>query len=163
MPQLSQLPDVLLSQLLWLAIALGFIYFVIARGMVPKIQSNVDERERKIASDLEAAQAARDAAESTEAEYRKQIEVSRAEAMKVAAAAKQEGASQSEERVRAVDAEVGKKIAKAEADIRNSVEKAMSELDSIAVEASRELVAKLTGETVPAADATRAVKAVLNG
>jgi F-type H+-transporting ATPase subunit b len=163
MPQLSQLPDVLLSQLLWLAIALGFIYFVIARGMVPKIQSNVDERERKIASDLEAAQAARDAAESTEAEYRKQIEVSRAEAMKVAAAAKQEGASQSEERVRAVDAEVGKKIAKAEADIRKSVEKAMSELDSIAVEASRELVAKLTGETVPAADATRAVKAVLNG
>jgi F-type H+-transporting ATPase subunit b len=163
MPQLSQLPDVLLSQLLWLAIALGFIYFVIARGMVPKIQSNVDERERKIASDLEAAQAARDAAESTEAEYRKQIEVSRAEAMKVAAAAKQEGASQSEERVRAVDAEVGKKIAKAEANIRKSVEKAMSELDSIAVEASRELVAKLTGETVPAADATRAVKAVLNG
>ena len=163
MPQLFQLSDVILSQLLWLAVGLGFIFFVIARGMVPKIQAGVDERERKIAADLEAAQAARDQAESTEAEYRKQIEASRAEAMKVAAAAKQEGAAESEKRVRAVDAEVGKKIAKAEADIRKSVEKAMKELDSIAVEASRELVAKLTGETVPATDATRAVKAVING
>ncbi len=35
MPQLYQLPDVLLSQLFWLAIGLGFIFFVIARGMVP--------------------------------------------------------------------------------------------------------------------------------
>ena len=84
MPQLFQLSDVILSQLLWLAVGLGFIFFVIARGMVPKIQAGVDERERKIAADLEAAQAARDQAESTEAEYRKQIEASRAEAMKVA-------------------------------------------------------------------------------
>ena len=30
MPQLSQLSEVLLSQLFWLAVALGFIFFVIA-------------------------------------------------------------------------------------------------------------------------------------
>ena len=42
MPQLSQLGEVLLSQLFWLAIALGFIFFVIGRGMVPKIQATVD-------------------------------------------------------------------------------------------------------------------------
>ncbi|HLO20398.1 MAG TPA: ATPase, partial [Sphingomicrobium sp.] len=41
MPQLSQLSEVYLSQLLWLAIALAFIFFVIARGMVPKIQATV--------------------------------------------------------------------------------------------------------------------------
>ena len=56
MPQLSQLSEVYLSQFLWLAIALGFIFFVIARGMVPKIQATVDAREQRIAGDLEAAQ-----------------------------------------------------------------------------------------------------------
>ena len=64
MPQLSQLSEVYLSQLLWLAIALGFIFFVIARGMVPKIQATVDAREQRIAGDLEAAQKARAAADS---------------------------------------------------------------------------------------------------
>ena len=59
MPQLNQLSDVLLSQLFWLAIALGFIFFVIARGMVPKIQATVDQREQQIADDLAAAAAGR--------------------------------------------------------------------------------------------------------
>ena len=163
MPQLSQLSEVLLSQLLWLAIGLGFIFFVIARGMVPKIQATVDAREKHIADNLEAARKAREDAEQTEAEYRSKIDASRAEAMKLAQAAKQAGARDVEERTRAVDAEVAKKIAKAEADIRKSTEKAMGELDGIAVEATRELVAKLTGKSVPASDATRAVKAVMNG
>ena len=48
MPQLNQLSDVFLSQLLWLALVLGFIYFVIARGMVPKIQATVDQRDQRI-------------------------------------------------------------------------------------------------------------------
>jgi F-type H+-transporting ATPase subunit b len=163
MPQLSQLSEVLLSQLLWLAIALGFIFFVIGRGMVPKIQQAVDAREKHIADDLEAARLAREQAEQTEAEYRERIDSSRAEAMKLAQAAKQAGAREVEERTRAVDAEIGKKIADAEAQIGKSAQKAMSELDAIAVEASRELYSKLTGKTVPAAEATRAVKAVLNG
>ena len=59
MPQLSQLGEVLLSQLFWLAIALGFIFFVIARGMVPKIQSTVDAREQKIVHRLSRAREVR--------------------------------------------------------------------------------------------------------
>jgi F-type H+-transporting ATPase subunit b len=163
MPQLTQLSQVYLSQFLWLGIALAFIFFVIARGMIPKIQATVEEREKKISGDLEAAQKARHDAEMTEADYRERINASRAEAIKLATAAKQAGAREAEERTRAVSAEVGKKVEMAEAQIRKSVEKAMAELDGIAVEASRELVSKLTGETVPAAEATRAVKAVLNG
>ena len=163
MPQLYQLATVTWSQWLWLAIALGFIFFVVARGMVPKIQATVTAREQKIAGDLEAAQKAREEAEATEEVYRKQIEASRAEAMKLAQAAKQEGARESEERTRAVDAQIGDRIAAAEAEIRKSLQSAKGELDGVAVEAAREMFAKLTGKTVPAAEATRAVKAVMNG
>ena len=99
----------------------------------------------------------------TEAEYRQRIEASRAEAMKLAFAAKQAGAKEAEERTKAVDAEIGKTIAKAEAQIRKSVDKAMGELDSVAAEATRDLVAKLTGRAVTPEEAERAVKAVANG
>lgn len=163
MPQLSQLSEVYLSQFLWLAVALGFIFFVIARGMVPKIQATVEDREKRISSDLEAAQRARSDAESTEADYRARIDASRAEAMKLAQAAKQESAREAEQRTNAVTAEIDEKIAKAEADIRSSLSEAMAELDGVAVEAAREMVVKLTGNTIPAAEATRAVKAELHG
>ena len=163
MPQLSQLPLVFWSQLLWLAVGLGFIFFVIAKGMVPKIQQAVEMREKHIADDLEAARLAREQAEQTEAEYRQRIDASRTEAMKLAQAAKQTGAKEVEERTRAVEADIAKKIDKAEAKIRKSAEAASRELDAIAVEVTRDLYSKLTGKTVPAAEATRAVKAVTNG
>ena len=163
MPQITQLPVIFFSQLFWLLLIFGTIFFVIGRGMVPRIQSVVEDRDRKIADDLEQAQKARDEAEKTEADYRQRIEASRAEAMKLAFAAKQAGAREAEERTRAVDAEIGKTVAKAEDKIRKSVDKAMAELDSVAAEATRELVAKLTGRQVAPEEAERAVKAVANG
>jgi F-type H+-transporting ATPase subunit b len=163
MPQITQLPVIFWSQLFWLLLIFGTIFFVIGRGMVPKIQGVVDQRDRKISEDLEKAQAARDEAEKTEADYRQRIEASRAEAMRLALAAKQAGALEVEQRTRAVDAEVGKKIAKAEDKIRKSVEKAMVEIDSVAAEAAQELFAKLTGRSVSVEQAQKAVKAVSNG
>jgi F-type H+-transporting ATPase subunit b len=163
MPQITQLPIIFSSQLFWLLLVFGILFFVIARGMVPKIQGVVEQRDAKITSDLEEAQRARDEAEKTEAAYRERMDASRAEAMKLATAAKQAGAREAEERVKAIDAQVGGKIAEAEERIRASVATAMRELDSVAADATRELVAKLTGRDVSADEAQQAVKAVLHG
>ena len=57
MPQLNQLALVAYSQFFWLAVVLGLIYFVIGKGMLPKIQSTVDARDQSIAADLAAADA----------------------------------------------------------------------------------------------------------
>lgn len=162
MPQIVQLPDIFVSQLFWLLLVFGTLFFVVGRGMVPKIQSVVEDRERRITEDLERAQAARDAAEATESEYRERIEASRAEAMKLALAAKQAGAREAEERSREVDAEIAKKIDKAEEKIRRSVDKAMAEIDAIAAEAARAMVVKLTGKDVREDEARHAVEAVTN-
>ena len=163
MPQITQLPLIFASQLFWLTVTFGILFFVIARGMVPKIQGVVEQRDRKISDDLERAQRARAEAEATEEQYRERMNASRAEAMKLAQAAKQAGAREVEARVKAVDDEVGKKIDEAEGRIRASVEQAMREIDSVAAEATQELVAKLTGKAVPAEDARGAVKAVVHG
>lgn len=163
MPQIEQLPAIFFSQLFWLLLVFGILYFGIARGMVPKIQAVVDRRDRKISEDLAAAQRAREEAESTEAGYRQRIDTSRSEAMKLAQAAKQDAAREAEERMRAVDEQIGQRVAEAEARIRSAVDETRRELEPAAAEAASQLVAKLTGNTVAPEEALPTVKAVLNG
>jgi len=125
MPQLSQLSEVYLSQFLWLAVALGFIFFVIARGMVPKIQATVDAREQRIAGDLEAAQKARAAADETEAAWRARMDSARADAAQVAQEAKAESARDTEARVKAAADKINLKVEAAQGRIRDALESAI--------------------------------------
>ena len=54
MPQIDQLSEswYLASQLFWLVLVFGAIFFLIGRGMLPKIEATVDGRDAKIAGDL---------------------------------------------------------------------------------------------------------------
>ena len=162
MPQLSQLSEVLLSQLFWLAIGLGFIFFVIARGMVPKIQATVEAREQRIAGDLEAAQAARAAADETEAEWRQRMDSARADAARIAQEAKQASASETEAKVKAAADKLGIKLESAESRIREAMTSARAEIEAVAAEAAQEMVTRLTGIAVDRSEAAQAVKAELN-
>ena len=162
MPQLSQLSEVFLSQLFWLTIALGFIFFVIARGMVPKIQATVDQRESKIAGDLEQAQAARAAADQTEADWRERMDAARAEAARIAQEAKQKSAQQTEKKVKAAADKIDVKAKAAEAQIREALESARAEIEAVAADAAQEMIARLTGIMVERKEAAAAVKAELN-
>ena len=162
MPQLSQLSDVILSQLLWLAIGLGFIFFVIARGMVPKIQATVDAREQRIAGDLEAAQAARAAADQTEAQWRERMDAARADAARIAQDAKQASAGDTEAKVKAAADKVSRKAEASQAKIREAVLAARAEIEAVAAQATREMVERLTGIEVDSKEAAAAVKAQLH-
>src|SRR5919106_5907541 len=146
MPQIEQLPFIFTSQLFWLLVVFGIIYFWIGRGMVPKIQSVVEERDKKIADDLAAAQRAREQAEAAEEAYRAHIEASRSEALKVAQEAKHQAALDTEKRLKVIDEQIGKKVAEAEARIRAAAEEARRELEPVAAEAASQLVSKLTGQ-----------------
>jgi F-type H+-transporting ATPase subunit b len=162
MPQLSQLSQVYLSQFLWLAVALGFIFFVIARGMVPKIQATVDAREQKIGCDLDAAQAARAAADRTEAEWRERMDAARSEAARIAQEAKQASARETEAKVKAAADQINAKTESAGARLREAVASARAEIESVAIEATQEMVSLLTGISVDRDAAAQAVKAELH-
>jgi F-type H+-transporting ATPase subunit b len=162
MPQLSQLSDVYLSQFLWLAIALAFIFFVIARGMVPKIQATVDAREQRIAGDLEAAQKARAAADETEAAWRQRMDAARADAARIAQEAKAESGRETEAKVKAAADKINVRIEAAQATIRETLAEARSEIESVAIEATQEMVRRVSGISVDKKEAASAVKAELN-
>jgi F-type H+-transporting ATPase subunit b len=162
MPQLSQLSEVYLSQFLWLAIALGFIFFVIARGMVPKIQATVDARENKIAGDLEAAQKARAAADETEAAWRERMDAARSEAARLSQDAKAESGRDTEAKVKAAADKLNLKVEAAQGKIRDAVNAARTEIEAVAIEATQDMVQRLTGASVDKKEAAAAVKAELD-
>ena len=162
MPQLTQLPEVFWSQLFWLAVVFGIIFFVIGRGMVPRIQGTVDLREQKIAADLEAAQSARVAADETEAAWRASMDAARAEAAKLSNDAKQASAKDTEAKAQAASEKLNVKLRAAEAKIRDAVQAARSEIEAVAAEAAQDMVSRLTGKTVDKKQAAEAVKAELN-
>lgn len=163
MPQLTQLGDVIWSQFFWLVVTMALVYFGIARGMVPKIQATVDARESRVASDLAAAEQARAAADATEEGYRARIAESRAEALKVTAAAKQDSARAAEARVHEADEGLRAKIEAAESRLAAQAASAAADVEKVAAEAARDMVARLAGVTVGADDAAKAVKAVVHG
>jgi F-type H+-transporting ATPase subunit b len=161
MPQINQLADAAYSQFFWLLLVLAILYFGIGRMMLPKIQSTVEARDSRIAGDLAAAQAAREAAEATEAAYRARMDESRAEALKVAQGAKVSSAKATEERMKAANAEIGAKVEAAEARIRTATEATLGEIESVAAEAAREMVERLAGVSVDSDEAARAVRTAM--
>jgi F-type H+-transporting ATPase subunit b len=161
MPQINQLADAAYSQFFWLLLVLALLYFGIGRMMLPKIQSTVDSRDKRIAGDLAAAQDARSAAEATETAYRARMDASRAEALKVAQAAKVSSAKAAEDRVRAAGEEIGARVEAAEGRIRAAADAAMTEIESVAAEAAREMVERLAGVSVGGDEAARAVKTAM--
>ena len=161
MPQIEQLAEIYASQIFWLAVVFGLIFFGIGYGMLPKIQSTIEARDSRIANDLAAAEAARAAADETEAAYRARMDRNRAEAMKVTQSAKQASARATEERVRAADAENAARVEAAEERLRSAAEAAMGQVEQMAAEAAREMAAKLAGLSVSREQAAQAVKAAV--
>ena len=162
MPQITQLPLIFWSQLFWVSVIFGFIFFVIGRGMVPKIQGTVDLRDAKIADDLQRAQAARAEAEATEAEWRERMDQARSEAARLAQEAKDASARATEAKVGAAADQINSKVESAEARIRDAVQAARREIEAVAAEATQQMVSRLTGIEIGRDAAANAVKAELN-
>jgi len=163
MPQLNQLPEIFWSQLFWLAVVFGIIFFAIGKGMVPKIQSTVDAREKQIAEDLEKAQAARLAADRTEEAWRERMDAARAEAAKIANEAKQASARDTEATVKAAADKLNVKLQASEKKLVEATQSARAEIEAVAAELTRDLVSRLTGLKIDPKEAAAAVKAEMHG
>lgn len=161
MPQIAQILETYASQIFWLLLTFGLVYFVIGRGMVPKVEATVDARDKKIAEDLAAAERARHEAEGLEGAWQADLAETRGAAQVEAAKAKAKAAKDAEARVAKADAEVGAKLSEAEAKIAKARAKAMASLDIVAADAAADIVAKVSGIKVTDVQAAKAVKAVM--
>ena len=164
MPQIAQLPEIWSSQLFWLLVIFGLVYFVIGRGMVPKVMDTVGLRDKQIADDLAAAQAARDAADEAEEAWRKRENANREAAQALVAEAKGKAQASTEGKLAEVQARIDTQLADAEARIEASRAQAAAEIESVAAEAAQDITARLANINVTETEARSAVqKAMANG
>ena len=163
MPQIAQLSETYASQVFWLLIFFGLIFFVIGRGMVPKVMATVEARDGQIAADLAAAEGARRAADEAETSWNAQAARQRAEAQALIAAAKAEANHATEVRLAAAGKTIDARIAAADASIAAARAAALGEIEAVASEAAGDIVARVAGLTVDAGAARAAVKEVLHG
>lgn len=162
MPQIAQLAETWSSQLFWLFVFFGFTFFVIGRGMVPRVMATVAQRDEQIAGDLAAARAARDAADAQEEAWRVRENENRAAAQALVAKAKAEAAAKSEKTIAAAQKRLDTKLADAEARIAEARTAALAEVESVAVEAAQDIVSRLAGVKVTKPVATKAVKEAMS-
>jgi F-type H+-transporting ATPase subunit b len=161
MPQIAQIAATYASQIFWLVIIFALIYVFIGRGMLPKIEATVEMRDRKIADDLAAAQAARANADALEAAHRAKIDAARGEATQAAQAAKSAAAAETEKAVKAADAVLAREATKADASVVLLRDRAMGKLEAASGRTAQMMVRKVANLTVEDDVAESATQAVM--
>jgi F-type H+-transporting ATPase subunit b len=163
MPQIEQIAATYASQIFWTLLTFGFVFLVVGLGMLPKVLSTVDERDKTVSDDLAAADAARAAADAAEEQWRTQDNAAREAVQKRIADARAKGAAKAEKTLATAGAKIDAKIAEAETRIAEASAAATDEIEAVAADAARDIVARVSGAKVTAAEAKKAVKAALNG
>jgi len=161
MPQISQLAATWLSQVFWLAVTFGIVFFVVGRGMLPKVQKTIDSRDASIAQDLAAASRARDEADKAEEAWRTRDAANRERAQGVVAEARARAAQATEATLKASNDEQAANVAAREADIRAATTRALTEIEAVAAEAAQDIVARVSGAQVSVDEAKAAVQKVM--
>ncbi|MBN8848472.1 MULTISPECIES: ATPase [unclassified Sphingomonas] len=161
MPQISQLAATYASQIFWLLLTFGIVFFIVGRGMLPRVQKTIDSRDRSIADDLAAASRARDEADKAEEAWRLRDHANREKAQALVAEARARAAKATEATLHAANEEQAVKIAAGEAEVRAATNRALDEIEAVAAEAAQDIVARVSGASVTADEARGAVKAAM--
>lgn len=162
MPQIAQLAETYSSQIFWLLVIFGLVFFVIGRGMVPKVMDTVSMRDSQIARDLAAADTARTKADEEEEAWRKRENENRAEAQALVNAAKAEAAANTESKLAAAQERLDQKLRDAEIRVAKARDEAAAEIESVATEAAQDIVSRLAGVTIAGPNAAAAVKKAMS-
>lgn len=151
------------SQLFWLAVLFGLMYYVLAKVALPRVARILDDRRQRIEGDLAKAAAAQKKAEEAGAAYEEALAKARANAQAIAGKARDEAARAADTRRKALEADLATKLAQSEATISRTKADAMANVGGIASEAAADIVARLTGKAPTAAELKAAVGAAGTG
>lgn len=158
MPQIAQLAATYSSQIFWMLIFFGFTFFVVGRGMVPKVMDTVAQRDKQIADDLAAAERARAQADAEEEAWRTRENANRAEAQALIAEARAKAAAVTTERLATAQMAIDATLAEAETRISQARRSAAAEIEDVAADATREIVSRIAGLTLDDGAVRSAVK-----
>lgn len=149
------------SQLLWLALTFGALYFLMSRLALPRVASILEMRSDRIANDLAEAERLRGKTEAAIASYEASLAEARGNAQKIAGETRDSVQKETDAQRKKLEEELGSRLARAEEQIASTKDKALSSVRAIAVDAASDIVAQLLGTRPDAKDIEAAVKATL--
>jgi F-type H+-transporting ATPase subunit b len=148
------------SQLLWLAITFGTLYYVMSKIALPKVGAVIENRKARIAKDLNDAAAMQQQADAAAKAHEKTLADARAKAQGLAQAARDKLAAEAEVKRKALEDELAAKLAVAESQIAATRTQAMSNVESIARDAAGAIFERILGRPADANAIAAAVAAV---
>ena len=146
MPQLN--PEFWISQIFWLTLTFGILYFVLSKLILPKISANLELRKSQIQENIEAAEKQRESSENKLKEYDEIVLKNKLEAKNIFKNAREKVIKDISSKKEVLDKQIDEEIKKAEQEIELLKKSAPEKINRIAIETSSELVKKLIGAEV---------------
>lgn len=136
------------SQLFWLVLSFGALYFLLARIALPRIGEVIEERRDRIQRDLDEAARMKGETDAALKSYEQSMTDARGKAQAHAKETRDKLAAESEAERQRVESQLTKKLVETEQRIAANKAKALGSVEEIAASSAADIVAALTGRTV---------------
>lgn len=150
------------SQLFWLALTFGFLYWFMSKVIVPRIGGILETRQDRIAQDIDRAHELKSDADEAIAAYEQELAQAKATAGEIGNKARDAAKSAADAERQKIEADLAGKLAEAETRIAAVRDKAMADVGSVAAETTELIVKKLIGATVTSTEINSALKTAGN-
>jgi len=147
------------SQLLWLAITFGALWYVMAKMALPKVGAIIETRKAKIAKDLNDAATLQHQADAAAAAHEKTLADARMKALGVAQEARDKLAAEAEVKRKALEDELSAKLAASENQIAATRAEAMKSVEGIASDAAAAIFERIIGRPADSGAVAAAIAA----
>ena len=144
MPQLD--PKYWASQGFWLILVFLILYLSISKFYLPKIKSNLDDRENKIKDDIDDANKFKELSEIKLKEYEKIIENAKKEVIKIHIESKNLLDKDIQTKKQAIEKEIEKEIQKAQKEINELKKGSISSIQKISENIASTIIETISGD-----------------
>ena len=134
-------------QIVWLVIIFGALYWLMSRVALPRVGGILEARKSRIDGDLADAARMQEQAAAASAEYDSKLNSAKTRAQALAQETHDKLHAETEAKRHALDADLNRKLAAAEAQIAETKARAMTNVEGIARDAASAIIEHLTGRT----------------
>ena len=144
MPQLD--PKYWASQAFWLILVFTILYISISKFYLPKIKTNLDDRENKIKDDIDDANKFKELAESKLKEYEKILENAKREVVKIHIETKNTLDKDIKIKKETVEKEIEKEILNAQKEIAELKKNSISSIQKVSENIASDIIETISGD-----------------
>jgi len=151
------------SQIFWLVLCFGILYFVLAKIGLPRIAGIIESRQQKLDNDVETAERLQSESDVVKQSYEKELLDARKASQQLAQKSRDQAKAEADAVREKAEASLQQKLDVAEKNISDMKSKAMANVQEIAQDAAEEISSSLLNIKVTKAEVKSAVTKAVKG